>query len=434
MKDLTQAYFNSTRNLQLNFSDFLTLLPQFVLDSSRNWCEEDSKYRILIHPSFGDGDPLYVFNMTRLDRYSGFELSLLGVAVDAFTNWGTNHRTMAHIQPELVCSTPLCTELKRHKLQLALKVGPGINLPKRLPWPFTRLVSVGKVVQVLEISVNEKSWIFYASRQNLWSSMKYSSFQFILHLQIGLYLKFNFFNCFSGHHHHDHGTETAGESTNSQISKILKLFFTGMSARLRPPWCWKIQHLQYLKMSAERSIMQSFLLTLYFFSHAVWLISFGSVLGISVVSLLGVLAVPMLRYSKVLNYVISYLVALAVGTLSGDALLHLLPHVSSSSRRQPYPFSTLQSLASQLERRTLGLQHSWWNTPKSWSNIIIIDIIRLLDCTTTELMDTIMIMLTLTAKRRKITLTQCGKAWLHAWESIVSFSLKLAWDSCTDER
>ncbi|XP_039267557.2 zinc transporter ZIP10-like [Styela clava] len=62
----------------------------------------------------------------------------------------------------------------------------------------------------------------------------------------------------------------------------------------------------------------------------IWLVSFGSVLLISLVSLLGVMLIPLIGHSHILNRIIAFLVALAVGTLAGDALLHLLPHASGA--------------------------------------------------------------------------------------------------------
>ena len=50
---------------------------------------------------------------------------------------------------------------------------------------------------------------------------------------------------------------------------------------------------------------------------------------ISLTSLAGVATIPFLGKS-VYKKILALLVALAVGTLSGDALLHLLPHVSKS--------------------------------------------------------------------------------------------------------
>jgi hypothetical protein len=52
-----------------------------------------------------------------------------------------------------------------------------------------------------------------------------------------------------------------------------------------------------------------------------------SVLIISVIGLLGVAMVPMVQRTCY-QYFLRFLVALAVGCMAGDALLHLLPHVS----------------------------------------------------------------------------------------------------------
>lgn len=62
-------------------------------------------------------------------------------------------------------------------------------------------------------------------------------------------------------------------------------------------------------------------------SISVWVASTVAIIIISLVGLLGVAVVPLVQ--KVFyNHVLQFLVALAVGTLTGDALLHLLPHVS----------------------------------------------------------------------------------------------------------
>ncbi|KAM4561058.1 zinc transporter ZIP10 isoform 1-T3 [Fundulus diaphanus] len=57
----------------------------------------------------------------------------------------------------------------------------------------------------------------------------------------------------------------------------------------------------------------------------VWIWGFVSITIISLLSLLGVILVPILKQSC-FKFLLTFLVALAVGTLSGDALLHLLPH------------------------------------------------------------------------------------------------------------
>lgn len=65
----------------------------------------------------------------------------------------------------------------------------------------------------------------------------------------------------------------------------------------------------------------------------VWGFSTLAVLLISLAGLLGVAAIPIMQ--KVFyNHLLSFLVAVAVGALSGDALLHLLPHAISKNLSQ----------------------------------------------------------------------------------------------------
>ena len=68
-----------------------------------------------------------------------------------------------------------------------------------------------------------------------------------------------------------------------------------------------------------------------FFFTTVWVASVVAVLIISAVSLLGLALVPLVN-KAFYNEVIQFLVALAVGCLTGDAFLHLLPHVSPSEK------------------------------------------------------------------------------------------------------
>ncbi|KAM3928956.1 zinc transporter ZIP6 [Leptodactylus fuscus] len=59
-----------------------------------------------------------------------------------------------------------------------------------------------------------------------------------------------------------------------------------------------------------------------------WIGGFIAITIISVLSLLGIILVPLMN-KVFFKFLISFLVALAVGTLSGDAFLHLLPHSHS---------------------------------------------------------------------------------------------------------
>lgn len=63
-------------------------------------------------------------------------------------------------------------------------------------------------------------------------------------------------------------------------------------------------------------------------SAAVWLYSTISIFAISACGLLGVAVIPIM-HKTYYNHLLQFLVALAVGTLCGDALLHLMPHALS---------------------------------------------------------------------------------------------------------
>uniref|UniRef100_A0A8C9ZSY4 Zinc transporter ZIP6 n=1 Tax=Sander lucioperca TaxID=283035 RepID=A0A8C9ZSY4_SANLU len=63
---------------------------------------------------------------------------------------------------------------------------------------------------------------------------------------------------------------------------------------------------------------------------AAWVGGFVSITIISLLSLLGVILIPLMN-RVFFKFLLSFLVALAVGTLSGDAFLHLIPHVSQRS-------------------------------------------------------------------------------------------------------
>ena len=60
---------------------------------------------------------------------------------------------------------------------------------------------------------------------------------------------------------------------------------------------------------------------------SVWVYSSISIVIISLCGLLGVLVIPVMGKTYY-HQLLQFLVALAIGTLCGDALIHLLPHVS----------------------------------------------------------------------------------------------------------
>ena len=59
--------------------------------------------------------------------------------------------------------------------------------------------------------------------------------------------------------------------------------------------------------------------------YTTWLAASGSILIISLCGIFGVIVIPIMQ-RIFYQHLIQFLIALAVGTLAGDALLHLLPH------------------------------------------------------------------------------------------------------------
>jgi len=63
----------------------------------------------------------------------------------------------------------------------------------------------------------------------------------------------------------------------------------------------------------------------------VWGSATAAVTVISLVGLLAVAIIPAMAHHAFYNHLLHFLVTVAIATLTGDALLHLLPHVSLGS-------------------------------------------------------------------------------------------------------
>ncbi|XP_037956151.1 zinc transporter foi [Teleopsis dalmanni] len=72
----------------------------------------------------------------------------------------------------------------------------------------------------------------------------------------------------------------------------------------------------------------------------VWVYAFVSVFACSILGLVGVAIIPFMD-SRYYKHIIQYLVSLAVGTMTGDALLHLLPHAIAGQSEKNMVFKGL---------------------------------------------------------------------------------------------
>lgn len=86
----------------------------------------------------------------------------------------------------------------------------------------------------------------------------------------------------------------------------------------------------------------------------VWLYSSLSITAISTCGLLGVAVIPIM-HKTYYNHLLQFLVALAVGTLCGDALLHLMPHAMSPSHDHDHEHSEVDVRASHDDGMWKGL-------------------------------------------------------------------------------
>ncbi|XP_015116641.1 zinc transporter foi [Diachasma alloeum] len=85
----------------------------------------------------------------------------------------------------------------------------------------------------------------------------------------------------------------------------------------------------------------------------VWVYSTISIIIISLCGLLGVAVIPVMGKSYY-NQLLQFLVALAIGTLCGDALIHLLPHAMMSSHSHE-----LGAIPQEIDHETLHNSNMW---------------------------------------------------------------------------
>lgn len=127
---------------------------------------------------------------------------------------------------------------------------------------------------------------------------------------------------------HEHETENLiSEDTLKSICPIL-LYQKVASSSIEIQGCIiesaKSNHKDVVKSRSNTESENAYSKNMF----AVWLYSSLSITAISACGLLGVAVIPIM-HKTYYNHLLQFLVALAVGTLCGDALLHLMPHAMS---------------------------------------------------------------------------------------------------------
>ncbi|CAH2056474.1 unnamed protein product, partial [Iphiclides podalirius] len=133
-------------------------------------------------------------------------------------------------------------------------------------------------------------------------------------------------------HDHDHGHGHSGHEAESHVSEEtlraicpILLYQKLAVTSLEKLGCVKEPNLLETRIGKELKPSENAYTKNMF---AVWLYSSLSITAISACGLLGVAVIPIM-HKTYYNHLLQFLVALAVGTLCGDALLHLMPHAMS---------------------------------------------------------------------------------------------------------
>ncbi|XP_034642175.1 zinc transporter ZIP10 isoform X2 [Trachemys scripta elegans] len=146
-------------------------------------------------------------------------------------------------------------------------------------------------------------------------------------------------NIFSTHSHKDHSEDEHQHEECLNVTQLLQYYGLGTNSPISPDLftylcpallyqidrrlC--IEHYDNLLVEDLKKDKSEAATNKDKIGASAWLCGIISITVISLLSLLGVILIPIINQGC-FKFLLTFLVALAVGTLSGDALLHLLPH------------------------------------------------------------------------------------------------------------
>nr|XP_006117960.1 zinc transporter ZIP10 [Pelodiscus sinensis] len=144
---------------------------------------------------------------------------------------------------------------------------------------------------------------------------------------------------FSTHSHKDHSEDEHQREECLNVTQLLRYYGLGTNSPISPDLftymcpallyqidrrlC--IEHYDHLLVEDLKKDKSAAATNKDKIGASAWLYGIISITVISLLSLLGVILIPIINQGC-FKFLLTFLVALAVGTLSGDALLHLLPH------------------------------------------------------------------------------------------------------------